>query len=160
MNYDQYKARFYTTVPLIAFPSETLVGLPVFRSAVPSSWDFEWVIEFLDDLHYIHCREAWSSRLHHPARRYRFSHHYGPGPRRSANGRIRFLQDVVLRIDRTNKPGEPEHLHHLNPLPHYEQARVNGLTLDTIDMFRFISAILEHRRTGQPLHEALGYTVT
>ncbi|MGE5113886.1 MAG: hypothetical protein ACM3JB_23730 [Acidobacteriaceae bacterium] len=158
MTYDQYQARFYATVPLLPLPIDTVVGLPLFASAVPTVWHFKWEIEFKSDGHYIYCREAWSARKAKPARRYKFSFHYGPGPQRDANGGIIIDPKipVVLRCDQTSHT--PEHIHYLGP-DHYEQDRVQGLVIDKIDLFQFVWAVLRHRSTKDPLDKILGFKV-
>jgi hypothetical protein len=159
VTYDEYKARFYATVPLLHVPPDCKVGDPDFISSAPNVWHFRWVLEFNSDLHYIFCREAWSIRRGFPARRYMFSHHYGPGPTRSANGEIIFdhRNSVVLRCDKTNR--SPAHIHFLSPDPHYEQALVQGLVIEDIDLFTFVSAVLQHRETGVAINQLLGFTV-
>jgi hypothetical protein len=160
VTYLEYKARFFRTVPFLSFPKDCIVGLPTFVTSPPNNvWQFQWVLEFLSDNHYVRCRESWSYRFGEPARRHLFSFHYGPICWRKADGAITYREtdSVVLRCDKKNH--EPEHLHHQAQLPHYTQDRVRGIVIDEIDMYVFVRAVLQARQSGQPVDAVLGYTV-
>lgn len=159
VTYDLYKARFYSTVPSLFVCDDCLLGIPLFVSSAPNVWHFKWTVEFLSDKQYIRCHEGWSSRRGNPARRYLFSLHYGPGPTRTATGDVVYdhTDPVTLRLDKKNN--EPEHLHYLSPTPHYGQARVKGLVIDDVDLIAFLSAVVQHRATGAPFDQLLGFTV-
>ncbi len=42
---------------------------------------------------------------------------------------------------------------------HIPETRLTGLDFDSIDPFRFIRAVEEHRKSLRPLHEILGFKV-
>lgn len=85
-----------------------------------------------------------------------FSYHYGPcTDTRDSEGFPLFSGDYELRvdIDRHNR-----HVHYLNE-DHIPEARLPGLDFESIDPFKFIRAIEEHRKSSKPLHEILGFNV-
>jgi hypothetical protein len=58
--------------------------------------------------------------------------------------------DLRIDIDRHLKP----HVH-INSPDHISQCRIGGYSIKDADMIKFLRAVIEHRKTKQPLHELL-----
>jgi hypothetical protein len=126
-------------------------------------WDLEWVILFKGD-YYLRLVEHWYRRGSHlggGGYRKTFSFHYGPtNPNRNAEG-VPLPSDLypaVLRID-DDDDWRGAHLH-FDGENHIIQARVKNLRISDVDLFDFIEAVLEHRRTGKRFDEIMDFEVT
>ena len=55
----------------------------------------------------------------------------------------------------------PIHLHYMkpHPEPHYEQGRVEGLQLDSVDAFQFVNGVFRSRTEKIEICEAMGFTL-
>lgn len=62
--------------------------------------------------------------------------------------------DLRIDIDRYLKP----HVH-INSREHIRQNRVDGYSIKDADMIEFLMAVIQHRKTKQPLHELLNIKV-
>jgi hypothetical protein len=86
-----------------------------------------------------------------------FKFHYGPcSDSRDSEGFPVFSEEFELRIDIDRLHGR--HIHY-EKVDHIPEARLPGLNFDSIDPFKFIRAVEEHRRTLKPLHKILGFMV-
>jgi hypothetical protein len=87
-----------------------------------------------------------------------FNYHYGPySGQFDENGFPLHSKAFILRIetDRLNKC----HIHYMKNPEHIPEDRLPGLDFDSIDPFKFIEAVEEHRKSSKPLHEILGFNV-
>jgi hypothetical protein len=86
-----------------------------------------------------------------------FSYHYGPcSTVRDSDGFPPLSKKFELRIDIDRLHGR--HIHYMKE-DHIPEARLFGLDFDKIDLFEFIRAVEEHRRTLKTLHKILGFMV-
>jgi len=123
------------------------------------SWTFDWVLVFTDDNKYLRVRESHEKVAGLDlSRRMGFVFHYGPIVQRDTDGNIiRQSNDPVdIRID--NSRGHV-HMHYQAPDPHYAQESIKGLTLESLDMLAFVRAVFQHRKSGKPISEILGFQI-
>jgi hypothetical protein len=86
-----------------------------------------------------------------------FSYHYGPcTDTRDDEGFPLFSERFELRIDIDRQ--YKRHIHYMKE-NHIPEARLPGLNFDSIDPFKFIRAVEEHRKTSVPLPDILGFKV-
>ena len=86
-----------------------------------------------------------------------FSYHYGPCTNaRDSDGFPILSKRFELRIDIDRQYKRHIHYQKKNHIP---EARLPGLNFDSIDPFKFICAVEEHRKSLKPLHEILGFKV-
>jgi hypothetical protein len=50
-------------------------------------------------------------------------------------------------------------MHYQAPDPHYAQESIKGLTLESLDMLAFVRAVFQHRKSGKPISEILGFQI-
>jgi hypothetical protein len=160
VDYLDFKRRFDQAYANLKFPPNCVEQTPpIATNPGLYSWTFDWVLVFNDDNRYLRVREShgkvtgldFSRRIH-------FVFHYGPIVQRDANGNI-IRQDtdpLDIRID--NSRGKV-HMHYQAPDPHYGQENVRGLTLESVEIFTFVRAVLQHRKSGKPLTEILGFQI-
>lgn len=158
--YQDYKARFAENRAALQVPTDCTAHAPQFRATdpiAPPTWDLSWLLTFTDK-HYIRCRELWMCKKP-PTRRHLFTFHYGPivSVDRDGNVERHHADPVLIRFDK--KAGELPHLHYRNPLPHYDQSRVEGLVLDDVDMFQFVNAVFCVRLGKTDFHDVMGFTL-
>ena len=85
------------------------------------------------------------------------AYHYGPcTDTRDDKGFPVFSKEFELRIDIDRRYGR--HIHYMKE-DHIPEARLPGLDFDSIDPFKFIRAVEEHRKSSAPLDEILGFKV-
>lgn|SRR5208337_3491294 len=123
------------------------------------SWAFDWVLVFADDNKYLRVRESHEKVAGLDlSRRMGFVFHYGPIAQRDTDGSIiRQSNDPVdIRID--NSRGRV-HMHYRAPDPHYGQENIKGLTLGSLGMLAFVRAVFQHRKSGKPISEILGFQI-
>jgi hypothetical protein len=160
VDYLEFKARFDQEYSKLKLPEDCTELL---NSSVPTSslvWTFKWYLEFSDGS-YIQIKEHYTkkARMIQHSHRAAFNYHYGPVVQRTADGlpEAASANPVHIRIDTSNSPA---HMHLGSPNPHYEQARVENLDMQNLDMFTFIKAVLKHRRTGASFQETLNFRIT
>ena len=123
------------------------------------SWTFDWVLVFKSDNKYLRVRESYEKVAGLlMSRRLGFTFHYGPIVKQDANGDIIYQSSdpVDIRIDKSRGRS---HMHYQAPQPHHGQEHVKGMTLDSIDMFKFIRAVFQHRKSGKDISEILGFGI-
>lgn len=118
-------------------------------------WKAEWAAKFADGK-YFRVKECFN-RMGYPNSgagvREHFSFHYGQAhPNLDSEGypetRAADTPVADLRID-LDKHLDP-HIH-VNSLEHIPQHRVSGYSIRDADMFHFLKAVADHRRTEEPL---------
>ncbi|MGH9565056.1 MAG: hypothetical protein ACRD4F_10200 [Candidatus Angelobacter sp.] len=121
----------------------------------PLTWRVTFFISFQDGLT-IRIWEFYDrfSRLE-ASRRVQWSYHYGQYAAGAAASPLKGEPDdpVIIRIDTTSGL----HMHYRARDPHYEQSRIKGLDLQSVDCWRFINNVLKHRRTEKPIDEVFGF---
>jgi hypothetical protein len=156
----EYEAWFQSGCDGIALESGFTLIQPVLTALGDSPpWVLDFAIMYSDGM-YIRIGETYRAlprrdggggRLHH------FSYHYGRHMGGfKADGFPAFASECEIRID--IDPVNNRHIHYQME-DHIPEARLPGLDFDTIDPFKFILAIEEHRRALKPLHEIFGFTV-
>jgi hypothetical protein len=133
-------------------------GLP------PSApWKADWAVVFRDKK-YFRVKESFN-RVGYPyvgaGRRVHFSFHYGQAhPSFDADGypetRATDTPVADLRIDLDGRL--VPHIH-VNSPEHIDQTRVDGYSIIDANMFSFLEAVAEHRRTKEPLTSLLKITI-
>jgi hypothetical protein len=159
-DYLQFKRRFDQSHVKLKLPPDCVEQTPPTASNVHLySWMFDWVVVFNSDNKYLRVRESHDKvgGLAH-SRRLGFVFHYGPIVQRDVDGNIVWKSGDPLDI-RIDTSGGAVHLHYQDPAPHHPQANVKGLSLNSIDVFKFVRAVLQHRRSGKPLNEILGFQI-
>jgi hypothetical protein len=126
----------------------------------------DWAVFFPDGMH-AKLQERWYPVGRRLAGRvlkgYRehFSFHYGPtNAHRDSEGfpvRDKVGHPAIIRIDR-DKYGP--HIHFHDEADHIPQSRVAGMIIDDADMFDFVRAVLEFRRSGRGFDDIMGFTVS
>jgi hypothetical protein len=123
------------------------------------SWTFDWLLVFKSDDKYLRVRESYEKMAGLlMSRRLGFAFHYGPIVKQNANGDVihESSDPVDIRIDKSRGH---THMHYQAPSPHYAQENVKGITLDSIGMFEFVRAVLQHRKSGKDISEILGFKI-
>jgi hypothetical protein len=126
-------------------------------------WKAEWGIIF-DDGNYFRVKECFNA-LGPPNSgagvREHFSFHYGKAHRNLGRDGYPVMRaadtpvaDVRIDIDRNHDP----HIH-VNSTEHVPQRRVLGYSIQNADMFQFLEAVRDHRKTKEPLLKLLNITV-
>lgn len=160
VDYLHFKRRFDQFYAKLKLPPGCAEQKPPTASNVHLfSWTFDWVLVFNDDNKYLRVRESHEKVAGLSlSRRMGFVLHYGPIAQRDADGNIiRQSSDPVdIRIDKSH--GHP-HMHYQAPDPHHAQENVKGLNLESLDMSRFVRAVLEHSKSGKPMSEILGFRI-
>jgi hypothetical protein len=155
MYYTDYVARLLAEYATIAFePGVTEIGPLHNPTILPGRppWNMDWLIRFPDGKHaclyerWFPLRTSWRSGAT-MGQRLSFSYHYGTtGSNTRRNGfpaRDKTNHPAIIRID-LDKIGP--HLHFHGELPHIMQDKVKGMTIEDIDPFAFVRAVLEHRK--------------
>lgn len=139
----------------------TIVGPITYSLRNPDSppWRSAFAVIYPDDMH-IHLAEYYRQL---PKSKGSggcleiLSYHYGPCRTERDEDGFPLLSDrFELRIDIDHRNGR--HIHYMNE-DHIPEARLPGLDFDSIDPFKFIRAVEEHRKSSKPLHEILGFNV-
>jgi len=124
------------------------------------TWSVEWYLILASPDAYIRIFENFAKRSRMLlSRRIHFAYHYGPLIRKDDDGRPdRQASDpVVVRIDNV---GSAAHLHPENdPTAHIPQGRIQGLNLESLDLFDFVKAAFRHRTNGTAIERTLGYRI-
>jgi hypothetical protein len=131
------------------------------RTAGPAEhhWKVDWVILFADGMH-LRLKETYSPRAlarGGGGERKHFSYHYGNTP--ASVGPDGFpepkLSTPTIRLDHDRFGPHA----HFNGQDHLKQDRIQGLQLGSAEMFVFLDAIVEHRKTQRPIDKLLGFTL-
>lgn len=122
-------------------------------------WFLSWYLQFVDG-NYIRLWESYDrqGRMIGVSRRVSLAYHYGQIVQVGPNGLPKHdsKHPVHIRIDNSSRP---IHLHLGATEPHYTQDAIQGLVLDSLDMFRFLNGIFSHRSTGKTIEDALGFQI-
>ena len=126
----------------------------------PVPWQLKWAVLF-DGGFYAQVTENYTpTKFSGQGERKDFAFHYGQTPSSFDPNGFPIYQKrglpATIRID-CDVPSGP-HIHY-NGEDHIEQSRVIGLNILKSDLFDFMEAVREHRKTGQPFHEILNFTV-
>jgi hypothetical protein len=160
VDYPSFKRRFDQAYANLKLPPECIEQKPPTVTNVRLfSWTFDWVLIFNDDNKYLRVRESHDKVAGLlMSRRLGFAFHYGPIVKQGASGDIirESTDPVDIRIDKSRGH---VHMHYQAPGPHYTQEKVKGLTLDSVDMLRFVRAVLQHRQSGKSISEILGFEI-
>ncbi|MGB8260834.1 MAG: hypothetical protein WCE75_10810 [Terracidiphilus sp.] len=132
----------------------------------PVPWQLKWAVLFRDGLYAQATENYILTKFSGLGERKDFAFHYGQTP-------ATFYPDgfpdyrksgcsAIIRID-NHSPYDPlsgggPHMHY-NGEDHIGQSRVNGLDILNSDLFHFMDAVSEHRKTGRAFHEILNFTV-
>ena len=146
---------------LILDPGLTIVGPFTDACGCPDSppWNSDFAVIYPDNMYirvgeYFRPLPKWEGGggcLEH------FSYHYGPCTnKRDAEGFPTALKRFELRIDIDRQ--YKRHIHYMKE-NHIPEVRLPGLNFDSIDPFKFIRAVEEHRKSSVPLHDILGFKV-
>jgi len=160
LDYIQFKKWFDKRYDTLQLPADCKEVQPM-TTYVASSlvWRLEWNLQF-DDKNYIRLWESYDrqSGMIGMSRRVSLAYHYGPIVRiGTGNLPIHDSEDPVhIRIDNSS---QPIHVHLGAPQPHYPQARIEGLELGSLDMFRFLEGIFSHRSSGKSIEDTFGFKV-
>jgi hypothetical protein len=168
MYYTDYATRLLVERASIAFePGVTEIGPLHNPTILPGSppWNMDWLIRF-PGRKYAYIYERWFP-LRTPSRggatrgqRRAFSFHYGTlGPLTRRNGFPaidKANHPAIIRIDLDNKG---PHLHFHGELPHIPQEKVKGMSIEDVDPFDFVRAVLEHRRSQADFDDIMNFTV-
>lgn len=168
MQYTDYVARLMTEHASISFePGVTEVGPLHNPTVLPGfpPWNMDWLIRFPDGKH-AYLYERWFPKKA-PSRggttmgeRGAFSFHYGTsGSKTRRNGfpaREKSNHPAIIRID-LDKNGP--HLHFHGELPHIMQNNVKGMTIEDVDPFDFVRAVLKHRASQADFDAIMKFTV-
>lgn len=155
---------------ILALPPDCVVLVPHTSYLVRNSvlWTFIWVFHFTSDDRYLRIWEHHDkvAGLIGESRRLQFVYHYGPLTIFYDAGRpvvdemgvpqYKSSDPVDIRVDNICPGGRP-HLHFGGPNPHYQQNQVDGLDLNGLDMFSFITAIFKHREKAVPIEKVLKF---
>jgi hypothetical protein len=159
---DDYEAWFLGECKKLAIkPGFTVVGPFTNALGEPDAapWDSDFAIIYPNKM-YVRVVEYYrplSKRFQGGGCLETFSYHYGPcTSARDSDGFPKFSKRFELRIDIDQR--YKRHIHYLNE-DHIPESRVPGLDFKTIDPFKFIRAVEEHRKSSKPLHEILGFKV-
>lgn len=158
VDYVQFRAWFDKQRSTVQLPDDcTEIQPPDVKLAGWLVWTFTWYLRFEAD-RYARLWERydrWAGMVGE-SRKISFAYHYGPIMRIDAGGLPQHdsRDPVEVRIDNI---GAPAHLHFGSPNPHHPQSAIEGLVLETLDMFTFLRAILRHRSSGCSLDKALGF---
>lgn len=158
MDFTAYKQRFRECCAALVLPPDCQEAIPPTpRRTTDYSWTFKWVLTFADQS-YVEVREHYGKiKGVSTSRRLQFSFHYGPILARTPEGLPAKRKGAVhIRIDNIAKP---PHLHLGTDEPRYPQDRVDGLKLDSVDMFTFLRMIFEHRTNGLPIDNCFGFRI-
>lgn len=145
-------------------PDVSCIG-PILRptsSQGPVPWKLDWALLFQDG-NYLRITENYRplprTRGFPRGERDHFSFHFGkdPGPRDARGFPRRVLNDpgTILRID-LDRRGPHIHFAGDNHIP---QSRVEGMIIESFDLFVFLAAVQNHYKTGKGLDEILGFKV-
>lgn len=132
---------------------------PLFIYANQYTWSVEWFLLLKTPSSYIRIFENFARRSRlSVSRRIHFAYHYGPVVKADEKEMpVREPSDpVFVRIDNIHAPA---HLHpEGDPTRHLPQENVKGLTLDDIDLFKFVKCAFQHRK-GLTIERAFGYRI-
>jgi hypothetical protein len=160
VDYVNFKARFDDAYAKLKLPPDCTEEItPTATNPGIYNWTFDWLLVFKDDNRYLRAPERYGKVAGlQLSRRIAFTFHYGPIIQRDVNGKLIWqnTDSVDIRIDKIR--GEV-HMHYQAPNPHYGQGSIQGLTLESVDMLKFVRAVLQHRRSGKPLDEILGFKI-
>ena len=140
-------------------------GGPSARSTLGKApWRVEWGVIFGDG-YYFRVKESFRVMGYpHPGagERAHFSFHYGKAhPELDVDGYPRKriadnppVPELRIDLDRNRKP----HLH-VGSKAHIYQHRIDGYTIEDAEMFRFLEAVRDHRKSKTPLLDLLGIRI-
>jgi acyl carrier protein len=160
--YAEYEAWFEDECNKLSLePGFSVVGPFVDPCAFPDSppWNSDFAIIYPDRM-YVRVGEYYrqlpKTEGGGGCRQY-FKFHYGPCTGdRDEDGFPIFNKEFELRIDIDCFHGR--HAHYVKE-DHIPEDRLPGLDFDSMDPFKFILAVEEHRKISIPLHEILGFEV-
>lgn len=133
------------------------------RLALAAPWRSEWGVVF-DDGYYFRVKESFNV-IGRPnvgaGLREHFSFHYGRAHASQDSRGYPLMREpdtppADLRID---IDGNLDPHIHLDSVDHIPQSRVQGFSIRDADMFAFLDAVRNHRKTGETLAELLNITV-
>jgi hypothetical protein len=154
--YNRYQRELYRRRGELTLPVGCLNQDPLFKKSAHGFWTLEWLLVFPDG-YYVRIWEHYNKiKGSSSSVRHAFSFHYGPTEPGRKPGAYRVGGPVAMRVDKP-PDGEPTHLHYANPTQHYQQEHVSGLSLDLLEMFDWLGAVLRHREQRRPLNEVLGF---
>jgi hypothetical protein len=160
--YAKYKAWFDGEYSKIALPADCREILPPttrLSNLFSTVWTLEWTLGFTDHK-YLRVQEHFEKirGLVGLSQRKAFAFHYGALVAVAADGTPeRAASDPVdLRIDTSYGAA---HMHFGNPEPHIAQANVEGLDMEKLELFAFVRAVLDHRKTGKTLDKLLKFRI-
>jgi hypothetical protein len=143
-------------------PGSTQVG-PIYVPTAPNRppWNLDWCLRFSDGKH-IKLKERWwakPTRLGGLGYRKHLAFHYGElNPVSDMQGfpvRDSLNFPPIIRID---SDAYGPHMHYEGK-DHIPQSKVQGFDISNADLFDFIRAVQEHRKTGDLFHKILNFTV-
>ena len=160
MDYLQFKKWFDKHYAKLQLPADCREVQELTVTAASSLvWFLSWYLQFVD-ANYIRLWESYDrqSRMIGVSRRVSLAYHYGPIVQIGADNLPKHdsKDPVHIRIDNSC---QPIHLHLGAPEPHYPQTRIEGLELNDLDMFRFLTGVFSHRSSGKPIQDTLGFVV-
>lgn len=168
MNFTRYAIQFQEKHSLISLEQDCIEIGPVLVPTRPNSppWKMDWAVLFSDSK-YAYLYERWSPVRSHmlgAARlgfRRHFSFHYGPtNPLKGTMGiplRDKGNYPAVIRIDVDRWC---PHIHFHNEADHISQTRVVNLTIEDVDPFDFMRAVLQHRSSKADFDAIMNFKVT
>jgi hypothetical protein len=157
----QYEARVQRSIAALALDVQIKqVGPILTPTARPNQapWAFDWALLFDDRLH-IAIRERFvptPKRFGPHGVRHMFTFHYGETPELFDPEGLPIrdnAKETKLRID-LDRWGP--HIH-FQGQDHIPQSKVEGLDIKDADMFRFVSSVLQHRGSTEPLDSTFGF---
>jgi len=151
-DYSQFRAVVDAQYKALNLPPDCKEILPLEITVATSvSWHVRWYLEFNDNK-YIRVAERYQkfAQLIGLSRRIYLALHYSEIVKRGDDGLPGYIASdpVDIRIDDSCGP---IHLHYNAPNPHHPNDSVDGLDLDSMDMFTFVKGIFRHRSTKKPL---------
>lgn len=162
MDYFEFEKDFKKKIGQLKLPPGASIQAPVVRvSAPPFGWTIELFVRFQDGMHVRIWENYGKIAGLFDSRRIAWAYHYGPVVmgQEAPDGTIvrgSCSDPLLLRIDTANIG---LHLHFNAQDPHYKQAELTGLALDSVDSWKFIKAVLKHQQTGKGLDSIFGFKI-
>jgi hypothetical protein len=156
--YRPYSDQQYDALVIPADCTETLKL--IFTPVSDVVWSSRWYLEFKDGK-YIRAVERFQRwpGLSGIAKRMTVAYHYGDIVRRNPEDNLPgYLGEdqVDIRIDNSCAP---IHLHFGSQDPHIPQSDIDGLDLESVDMFIFVKNIFKHRASKQTLNSVFKFKI-
>ena len=161
MDYFSFEKEFKRKLSQLKLPAGASWQAPLLKvTAPPLGWIVELFLRFADDTHVRIWEDYGKVAGLQLSRRRRWAYHYGPiMPHQiGSDGTLvkgACTDPLELRIDTT----DGLHLHFRSQNPHYRQASIDGLTIESVDCWTFIRAVLKHRQSNKGLDEILGFKI-